>query len=107
MDDNFKISIPGPSAFGVSLPDFNWNPDLSFLRLAQGGIVTRPTLALIAERGPEAVIPLRGMAAAGVGGTTIINNYIKVGEGAIFLGDRRERQLIVDAILPEIKRRVG
>ena len=27
--------------------------------LAGGGIVTRPTLAVIGERGPEAVVPLR------------------------------------------------
>lgn len=31
---------------------------LPLLALAEGGIVTRPTLALIGERGPEAVIPL-------------------------------------------------
>ncbi|HDY89294.1 MAG TPA: phage tail tape measure protein [bacterium] len=30
--------------------------------LAEGGIVTRPTLALIGERGPEAVVPLDRMA---------------------------------------------
>ena len=41
-------------------------------RLAEGGIVTSPTLALIGEAGPEAVIPLnRG---GGVGG----NNYITI-----------------------------
>jgi hypothetical protein len=28
--------------------------------LASGGIVTKPTIALIGESGPEAVIPLRG-----------------------------------------------
>jgi len=39
-------------------------------RLAAGGIVTRPTLALIGEAGPEAVIPLRGRGAAG---GTVIN----------------------------------
>jgi hypothetical protein len=35
------------------------------IHFAEGGIVTRPTLALIGEAGPEAVIPLRG---AGRGG---------------------------------------
>ena len=29
--------------------------------LQHGGIVTRPTFALLGERGPEAVIPLRNM----------------------------------------------
>ena len=36
--------------FSIGLPDIP--------RLAQGGIVTKPTLALIGESGPEAVIPL-------------------------------------------------
>lgn len=31
-----------------------------FLPLAEGGIVTKPTLALVGEAGPEAVIPLSG-----------------------------------------------
>lgn len=52
---------PGPEAFG-STP-----------QLAEGGIVTRPTQALIGERGPEARIPLlskaqnaKNMSAAGI-----------------------------------------
>ncbi len=41
---------------------------------AHGGIVTRPTRALIGEAGPEAVIPLpNGLRAMGGGMTTIIN----------------------------------
>ncbi|MFA5128578.1 MAG: tape measure protein [Patescibacteria group bacterium] len=40
--------------------------------LASGGIVSRPTLAMIGEAGPEAVVPLsRGFAGAGAGGITI------------------------------------
>jgi hypothetical protein len=42
--------------------------------LAAGGIVTRPTIALIGESGPEAVVPLTGGAGRGFGGTTIIVN---------------------------------
>ena len=38
--------------------------------LAEGGIVTRPTLALIGEKGPEAVVPLDGGRAGG--GVTIL-----------------------------------
>ena len=38
-------------------------------RLAKGGIVTQPTLALIGEAGPEAVVPLNKM--GGMGGITI------------------------------------
>lgn len=36
--------------------------------LAKGGIVTRPTLALIGEAGPEAVVPLHRAAGATLGG---------------------------------------
>lgn len=38
-------------------------------KMAQGGIVTSPTLALIGEAGPEAVVPLSKM--GGMGGVTI------------------------------------
>ena len=45
-------------------------PDIPLL--AAGGIVTGPTLAMIGERGPEAVIPLSGPnAGGGMGGNTI------------------------------------
>ncbi len=51
----------------VSIPDIPLIP-----RLAQGGIVTGPTIAMIGEAGPEAVVPLsRGLAGAGMGGITI------------------------------------
>jgi hypothetical protein len=45
-------SLPGP------LPDINIDTGDLIPRLATGGIVTSPTLALIGERGPEAVVPL-------------------------------------------------
>ena len=56
-----------------------------------GGIITRPTLGLVGEAGPEAVIPLNRMAGAGIGGITINvygdisgNDLIeKVGEGIL------------------------
>jgi phage-related protein len=62
--NNFHITIPsidlGPlGSIGGGTIDF---PDIP--RLASGGIVTRPTFALIGEAGPEAVIPLnRGLMA--------------------------------------------
>lgn len=43
------------------------------LHLAGGGIVTSPTLALIGESGPEAVVPLSG-GNAGVGGGVTVQN---------------------------------
>ena len=44
-------------------------PDIGHIpALAEGGIVTGPQLALIGERGPEAVIPLSKMGSMGFGG---------------------------------------
>ncbi len=50
-------------------------PGINIPTLAAGGIVTRPTLAVIGEKGPEAVIPLNQT--GGLGGLTInINNPV-------------------------------
>jgi hypothetical protein len=52
--------------------------------LAEGGIVTKPTRALIGERGPEAVIPLSGGNGRGLLGapiTIIINGTVMEEEG--------------------------
>ena len=46
----FKVGPIGFGGFTLGLPDIP--------RLAEGGIVTRPTLALIGEAGAEAVVPL-------------------------------------------------
>ena len=48
--------------------------------LAKGGIVTKPTVALIGEAGPEAVIPLSDVhRSGGAGGTYITNVYVQGG----------------------------
>jgi hypothetical protein len=56
----FPSWVPGLGGKGFSVPNIPM--------LAEGGIVTRPTLALIGEAGPEAVIPLNrgGMGAGGI-----------------------------------------
>lgn len=45
---------------GINIPGF-----------ADGGIVTRPTLAMVGEKGPEAIIPLSQM--GGMGGGVTVN----------------------------------
>lgn len=46
----------------------------NFFGFAEGGIVTRPTLGLVGEAGPEAIIPLSKLGGAGIGG---INIYLQ------------------------------
>ena len=65
----FKIPdwVPGIGGKGFDVPDIPM--------LAQGGIVSSPTLAMIGERGPEAVIPLSGPnAGGGMGGNNVTIN---------------------------------
>lgn len=54
--------VPGIGGKGWSAP-----------RLAQGGIVNRPTLALIGEAGPEAVVPLNRLTNVSDTAPTIVN----------------------------------
>jgi hypothetical protein len=70
--------------FKIKIPDWvpliggqEWGfPKLPVPELATGGIVTKPTLALIGEAGPEAVVPLSrgkkyGVSPGGAGGIVI------------------------------------
>ena len=57
-DDNPAVAALGrqlQQAWALNLP-----------QLAEGGIVTQPTIALIGEAGPEAVVPLTGNAAGSI-----------------------------------------
>lgn len=62
---------PGPSFGGFTLGV----PNIPLL--AAGGIVTSPTLAMIGEAGPEAVVPLNGK--FGGGDTIILENHGVIG----------------------------
>jgi hypothetical protein len=60
---DFTISLPFGASFRVNPPDIPNIPEL-----AEGGIVTSAQLAMIGEKGPEAVIPLSKMGQFGMGG---------------------------------------
>jgi len=75
-------------------------PSIPFL--AKGGIVKRPTLAMVGESGPEAVIPLnRAGAGAGVGGVTVnLSIGTLVGAGM----DMEDLSLMIgDTIMDKLK----
>ena len=64
--------------FGFSVP--SWVPGVggkkfTIPKMASGGIVTRPTIALIGEAGSEAVIPLNQLQSAPATSTIILNVY--------------------------------
>jgi hypothetical protein len=81
------LRIPGFSV-GVNMPgpipdiDFSWGgmdlPDIPLL--AKGGIISKPTLAMVGEAGPEAVVPLSAAGAP-----------IEV---RVFIGDQELRGLV-------------
>ena len=66
INDLLEFKIAG---FTVNPPDLAHIP-----KLADGGIVNSPTIAMIGEKGPEAVIPLSGRNAGNMGGNTITIN---------------------------------
>jgi hypothetical protein len=72
-----------PIAAQIGL-DMNWFglklSEAGIPALADGGVVTEPTLALIGEAGPEAVVPLSGGGGSSTtfGGDTLIIEQINV-----------------------------
>jgi hypothetical protein len=82
-----------PKAPTISVPKLGGNEAprpaagrLGIPRFAEGGIVTAPTLALIGEAGPEAVVPLDRMATGG--GVTInvtggLSTSAEIGESVV------------------------
>lgn len=66
-----RVSFTIPRWVPLGLGGKGWSfPQMP--RLAQGGIVTRPTVAMVGEAGPEAVVPLRRGGGGAMGGTTVI-----------------------------------
>jgi hypothetical protein len=71
---SFKVPgwVPGIGGSGFDVPDIPM--------LAQGGIVTSPTLSMIGESGPEAVIPLSKLGSMGFGGGANITVNVNGGD---------------------------
>ena len=65
-------ALGGAAAGGATpTPTSNWTPAGGVPAMADGGVVSRPTFALIGEKGPEAVIPLDQLRSGRGGGTTL------------------------------------
>lgn len=85
-----SVASKGAKGLGISIPQIPTIP-----LLADGGVVTKPTLAMIGEAGAEAVIPLSKM--GGLGGGLVINI-----NGGTYL-DRDVAQKIGDMIIDNLK----
>lgn len=70
-------------------------------RLAEGGIVTGPTLALIGEAGPEAVVPLDGNHSMG-GATYITVNVTGISGEEVVNAIKRETEFRGAAVFPTV-----
>jgi hypothetical protein len=71
---SFKVPgwVPGLGGKGFDVPNIPM--------LAQGGIVTGPTLAMIGEAGPEAVVPLSRAGEFGMGGGNNVTINVNGGD---------------------------
>ena len=83
---SFKVPgwVPKLGGKGFDMPDLP--------KLADGGIVTSPTVAMIGEAGPEAVIPLNKMGAMGTTNITVTMPVGANGEDIVRALERYTRQ---------------
>lgn len=105
-----KIGVQLPRVIN-SVPDVDFDinghvnapgvPDIP--AMAKGGIVTRPTVALIGEAGPEAIVPLRG--GRGVGNTWNVSLTLNNGRFGGYADSSAFAREILDALSLEADRR--
>jgi len=102
----FNGLIKAVNRIGFSLPDWlggkSFSLDIPEIpKLAEGGIIKNPTLAMIGEGGPEAVVPLnRG--SGGLGGGVTVNVMMPEG-GTVIMDDEQTMQRFSDFITREIR----
>ena len=104
----FNTLIGGINKVGFDVPDWvpgiggkGFNIDVPKIpTLAQGGIVNRPTLAVIGEAGPEAVVPLSGRGNAM--GSIVVNVNMPAG-GTVILDDEQTAQKFGDFITNQVR----
>lgn len=80
------VAAKGASVVGMKPPQIPTIP-----KLADGGIVSRPTLAMIGEAGPEAVVPLSRM--GNMGAPQVSEIHIMEGANVTIKSDQDARQL--------------
>tara|TARA_R110002020_G_scaffold77761_5_gene196213 strand:- start:2598 stop:4544 length:1947 start_codon:yes stop_codon:yes gene_type:complete len=102
----FNALIDLVNTFEVKVPDWTpiiggkaWSPNIPNIpALADGGIVKSPTLAMIGEAGPEAVVPLGKS-----GGMGVTVNVVMPEGGTVIMDDESTMQRFSDFITREIR----
>lgn len=112
-DDVVKSFVKGFTKIGGAI----WNAikksissvggDLStaanVIGLAEGGIVNKPTLAVVGEAGPEAVVPLKNIATQGI---QSLNSSSSSAQPSVYV-DMRGSMAINSSSMQELANRVG
>lgn len=86
LNTPLDIAAPSASASGDGINAWDWDIYSGIIPFANGGVVTSPTVGLIGEAGPEAVIPLSDMSAMG-GMNIVVNINAGMGTDPAALGD--------------------
>lgn len=84
---------------GSKLPGVDFKPIGEIPKLAKGGIVTSPTLALIGEAGAEAVVPLDKMNRMGGVHITVTGNTLLDNEAGEKIGNQLIKTLQLNSLL--------
>ena len=111
---NDWIIAPVNALMGYDLPVLGPLQDLPILsslfpipELAEGGIVNSPTLALIGEAGPEAVVPLNSQGRGMAGGNQTFNMTFNMSGITDRTDKRKLAQDVSQMIKSELRRNVG
>lgn len=104
--EGYDTSNPG--TYGSGVQSLAQSIATMIPHMANGGVVGSPTLAVIGEAGPEAVVPLRGggMSMGGMGGGNVT---IQVNVNGPTLTDRAQArqiaQVVASELVSQVKRR--
>ncbi len=74
--------------------------------MAEGGLVTQPTLALLGEAGPEVVVPLSNAGLGGKSQQNILYITINIGNVSKEVDLKDVEESTIDGVLKAIDRRL-
>ena len=99
---------PGPGGWVSDIiPGMETGYQIPIIELAKGGIVNSPTLALIGEAGPEAVVPLNSQGKGMAGGNQTFNMTFNLSGVTDRTDKRKLAQDVSQMLRTELRRTVG